>query len=80
MVHPLGHEGFDVPVDIPTVVRVDEISGGLVCSGSDSQLVVGGKVALARNMGKEMRDVAEIRSLWTNAAVQRESGGCHCQR
>lgn len=68
LVHPVRHEFFDVPVGIPSVVRIDDTARSLFVRRANLDLVVVGQVTLARDVGKQVGDVAEIWLLGANVA------------
>lgn len=55
---------------VPIIVVVDLQSCIIVRGCSNFDLVVVRKMAFAGNVRKQVRDVAEVGFLWTNAAVQ----------
>ena len=70
-IEPFRHEVLDTPMGIPRVILLDDLPGGILAGRLDFDLVVGRQVSLAGNVGKQMRDVAEIWLLRTDVAVQR---------
>ena len=70
-VEPFRHEVLDAPMGIPRVILLNDLPGDILAGCLDLDLVVCREVSLAGNVGKQMRDVAEIWLLRTDVAVQR---------
>ena len=70
LVHSLRHELFNVPIGVPAVVGFDQAAGSILAGGTNLDLVVVGQMALASDVGEQVRYIAEIGFFGADVAVK----------